>query len=85
MILVRNSYPKTLIEYLNSRGFSMQSSESGIYVATQSPFFNIVILASKELDAENYTWLNALRGDLRQKEYRKEYALEEMKECRQEY
>ncbi len=69
LVLVRNSYPRTLVEYLNVRGFGIMSREPGIYTALKSQLFNILILASKELDPENYTWLNSLRDDLQQKEY----------------
>lgn len=71
VMLIRNGYPGELVEYLKRRGCTVEEQEPGIYRISGDPFFNLMILASGEMKAEDYTWLNSLRRNFTKNDYKR--------------
>lgn len=58
--LIREEYPRELVNYLKKNGFCISEKYSGISYAEKDGHFPLQIVTSRVLDPELHTWLTAL-------------------------
>ena len=64
--IVCNHYPKKMIDHIKERGMEVRCVDKGIYYLIGG-IFPMQLIITKELDREEYFWMQRLRADLREK------------------
>ena len=67
--LIRQRYPKTLINYLKEEGYEIEKKYDGVYYVIGKTMFDMQIIVSKELDSSENIWLHSLQSDISQDVY----------------
>lgn len=66
--ILRESKPEGLFGYFKEHNIKMSNPHHGIYYVLDGVLFPTQIIATKELDKKNHTWLKALSGKLKEQD-----------------
>ena len=67
--LIRQRYPRTLVNYLKQQGFTVEKRFPGIYYVTGNILFAMQIIVSKQLESNEHIWLHSLQNNISQEDY----------------
>lgn len=69
--LIRQRYPKKLMEYLIEEGYQIREVYSGIYYLEGRGLFDTQIIVSKQLESEEHIWLHSLQKNISRDAYQR--------------
>ena len=67
--LIRQRYPRTLVNYLKQQGCTVEKRFPGIYYVTGNILFAMQIIVSKQLESNEHIWLHSLQNNISQEDY----------------
>ena len=67
--LIRQRYPRTLVNYLKQQGFTVEKRFPGIYYVTGNILFAMQLIVSKQLESNEHIWLHSLQNNISQEDY----------------